>query len=168
MKTHVTEIRRAAPADAVAISAIHMAAWKGAYSGIIPHKTLNTMLERRGPEWWRRAIMRSTQILLADVGGIVAGYATLGPNRARQLPQRGEIYELYVRPEYQGTGIGSRLMAAARQNLAGQGLKGTVVWALEDNELAIAFYIGAGGRDIAEGVECFEGRTLRKVAFAWS
>ncbi|MCO4317431.1 GNAT family N-acetyltransferase [Phyllobacterium sp. 21LDTY02-6] len=168
MKTHVTEIRRAAPADAVTISAIHMAAWKGAYSGIIPHKTLNTMLERRGPEWWRRAIMRSTQILLADVGGIVAGYATLGPNRARQLPQRGEIYELYVRPEYQGTGIGSRLMAAARQNLAGQGLKGTVVWALEDNELAIAFYIGAGGRDIAEGVECFEGRTLRKVAFAWS
>jgi len=167
MNTHVIEIRRAELADTAAISAIHLAAWNGAYAGIIPHRALNTMLQRRGPDWWNRAIKRSTQILVADVGGVVAGYATLGPNRARQLPQKGEVYELYVRPEYQGFGLGSRLLGAARRSLGDQGLKGMVIWALEDNGLAISFYQGAGGQDAAEGVECFEGKTLKKLAFVW-
>ncbi|WP_457299548.1 N-acetyltransferase family protein [Phyllobacterium sp. P5_D12] len=168
MNTHVIEIRRAHMADAVAISAIHLAAWQGAYAGIIPHRALNNMLERRGANWWAKAIQRSTQILVADVGGIVAGYATLGPNRARQLQQQGEIYELYVRPEYQGFGLGTRLLGAARRSLGDQGLKGMVIWALEDNNLAISFYQSAGGRDVAEGVECFDGKTLKKVAFVWN
>jgi ribosomal protein S18 acetylase RimI-like enzyme len=168
MKTHVIEIRRAELADAEAIAAIHLAAWKGAYAGIIPHRALNTMLERRGTAWWTRAIQRSTQVLVVDVAGVVAGYATLGPNRARQLPQKGEVYELYIRPEYQGVGLGSRLLGAARRNLVDQGLKGLVVWALEDNDLAVSFYQGAGGRDVAEGVECFEGKTLKKIAFVWN
>lgn len=168
MNTHAIEIRRAELTDAEAISAIHLAAWKGAYTGIIPHRALNTMLERRGAAWWTRAIQRSTQVLVADVGGVVAGYATLGPNRARQLPQKGEVYELYIRPEYQGFGLGSRLLGAARRNLIDQGLKGLVVWALEDNDLAVSFYQGAGGQDAAEGVECFEGKTLKKIAFVWN
>ncbi len=168
MNTHVTEIRRAELADAEAISAIHLAAWEGAYTGIIPHKALNTMLERRGASWWSRAIQRSTQILVADIGGVVAGYATLGPNRARQLPQKGEVYELYIRPEYQGFGLGTRLLGAARRSLIDQGMKGLVVWALEDNDLAVSFYESAGGRDVAEGVECFDGKTLKKLAFVWN
>ncbi|MBA8899931.1 MULTISPECIES: GNAT family N-acetyltransferase [unclassified Phyllobacterium] len=168
MNTHVTEIRRAELADAGEISAVHLAAWQGAYRGIIPHRSLNTMLHRRGADWWARAIRRSTQILVADIGGVIAGYATLGPNRARQLPQKGEVYELYIRPEYQGLGLGTRLLGASRRSLVDQGLKGMVVWALEDNDLAINFYQNAGGKDVAEGVECFEGKTLKKIAFVWN
>ncbi|TIU76380.1 MAG: GNAT family N-acetyltransferase, partial [Mesorhizobium sp.] len=43
-----------------------------------------------------------------------------------------------------------------------------VVWALEDNHNALAFYAGNGGRDIAEGVEVFEQKALKKVAFVWN
>jgi hypothetical protein len=32
---------------------------------------------------------------------------------------------------------------------------------------ALAFYAGAGGRDVAEGVEVFDQKALRKVAFVW-
>ena len=88
-------------------------------------------------------------------------------NRSRDLPQQGEIYELYIRPEYQGVGFGSRLFAAARQKLKSHGLKGLVVWALEENAGALDFYAGAGGRDVAEGVEVFDSKALRKVAFVW-
>ena len=42
-----------------------------------------------------------------------------------------------------------------------------VVWALEDNLNAMSFYSGFGGRDIAEGVEVFDQKALRKVAFVW-
>lgn len=168
MKALTIDIRRAEPRDAQAVSDVHYAAWRGAYTGIIPHRALNTMLQRRGPEWWARAIRRSAHVLVADVGGTVAGYATLGPNRARLLPQKGEIYELYIRPEYQGVGLGTRLFSAAFSQLAERGLDGTVVWALADNDLALAFYRGAGGRDVAEGMETFDGKELRKIAFVWS
>ena len=85
------------------------------------------------------------RVLVVEIGGKVAGYATIGRNRARELPQQGEIYELYLRPEYQGIGLGSRLFAAARDKLACHGLKGLVVWALEENGTAVAFYAAPAG-----------------------
>ena len=167
MTTLTVDIRKAEPRDAGAIADVHHEAWRGAYAGIIPHRALNAMISRRGRDWWANAIRRAASVLVIEVGGQVAGYATLGRNRARELRQQGEIYELYLRPECQGIGLGSRLFAAAREKLASHGLKGVVVWALEDNANALAFYASAGGRDIAEGVEIFDQKALRKIAFVW-
>jgi ribosomal protein S18 acetylase RimI-like enzyme len=167
MTTLAIDIRKAEPRDAAAIADVHYEAWRGAYAGIIPHRALNAMLNRRGRDWWANAIRRAAFILVVDVGGQIVGYATLGRNRARELPQQGEIYELYLKPEWQGIGLGTRLFAAARQKLAVHRLKGLVVWALEDNTGALGFYSGAGGRDVAEGVEVFDQKALRKVAFVW-
>ncbi|MEP9397497.1 GNAT family N-acetyltransferase [Mesorhizobium sp. KR2-14] len=167
MNTLIIDIRKAEPRDAEQIAEVHHLAWQGAYAGIIPHRALTAMINRRGSAWWANAIRRAATVLVVEIGGTIAGYATVGRNRARELPQQGEIYEIYLRPEYQGIGLGSRLFAAAREKLAGHGLKGLVVWALEDNDNALAFYAGAGGRDVAEGVEVFDQKALRKVAFVW-
>lgn len=167
MKTLSIDIRRADPQDAEAIAAVHDRAWRGAYAGIIPHRALNAMIGRRGPRWWANAIRRSATVLVLEVGGEVAGYATLGRNRARHLGQGGEIYELYLSPEYQGIGMGRRLFEAARDMLTAHGFRGLVVWALEENAPAVSFYLGAGGRDVAEGVEVFGSKALRKIAFVW-
>lgn len=168
MKTQTIGIRRAEPRDAGDIADVHQLAWSGAYSGIIPHKALNTMLQRRGKEWWSNAIRRATSVLVVEMDGVIAGYATYGRNRVSDLAEQGEIYELYVRPEYQGIGLGTRLFAAAQEALARHDLKGLVVWALEENNTATAFYEGLGGRDVAEGVEVFDAKALRKVAYTWN
>src|SRR5687768_7941443 len=167
MNTLTIDIRKAEPGDAAAIADVHHQAWRGAYSGIIPHRALNAMIGRRGQDWWANAIRRAATVLVVEIGGKLAGYATIGKNRARELAQQGEIYELYLRPEYQGIGLGSRLFNAAREKLADSGLKGMVVWALEENGGALSFYEGAGGRDAAEGVEVFDQKALKKVAFVW-
>ena len=167
MNTLTIGIRKAEPGDAPAIAEVHHEAWRGAYAGIIPHRALNAMINRRGSQWWANAIRRAAAILVVEIGGKVSGYATLGRNRARELTQQGEIYELYLLPECQGVGLGRRLFSAARQHLADFGFKGMVVWALEDNSGALSFYEGAGGRDIAEGVEIFDHKALKKVAFVW-
>ena len=167
MNTLTIDIRKAEPRDADAIAEVHHEAWRGAYAGIIPHRALTAMINRRGGEWWANAIRRAATVLVIEIGGKIAGYATLGRNRTRELKQQGEIYELYLRPECQGIGLGTRLFAAARQRLADHGLKGMVVWALEENDNALAFYTGAGGRDVAEGVEVFDQKALKKVAFVW-
>ncbi len=167
MKTLTVGIRRAEEDDAAAIASIHQAAWQGAYAGIIPHRALTAMINRRGQSWWASAIKRAASVLVVEVGGKVVGYATIGRNRSRDLKQEGEIYELYVRPEYQGIGLGTRLFQAARERLSGHRLKGLVIWALEDNANATSFYHGIGGRDVAEGVEIFDQKALRKIAFVW-
>lgn len=168
MKTLSIDIRKAEPGDAAAIASVHHEAWEGAYSGIIPHGALNAMLSRRGARWWSNAIRRAASVLVVEIDGRIVGYATIGRNRARDLTQEGEIYELYLRPEYQGVGLGTKLFRAARARLAAHGLKGMVVWALEDNEGAQSFYRGAGGRDVAEGVEIFDQKALKKVAYIWN
>ena len=86
-------------------------------------------------------------------GDKVAGYANYGRNRARTLHFDGEIYELYLRPEYQGLGFGRRLFSAARKDLMQSGLKSLVVWALSDNEPAVEFYRALGGRLVELGVD---------------
>jgi len=167
MRALTLDIRPAQPRDAVAVADVHALAWNNAYAGIIPHRALRAMIGRRDHRWWQRAIRRGTSMLVIDMDGIIAGYVTFGLNRARALPQDGEVYELYLRPEYQGIGLGSRLFSAARERLVGHGCSGMVVWALKDNHGALEFYQGKGGTPVAEGAETFDGQRLRKIAFVW-
>ncbi len=167
MSTILIEIRRAKPSDAAAVAGTHDEAWRTAYQGIIPGTELEKLISRRGSHWWDSAIRKGSRIALMQFGDSVAGYANYGRNRARSLFYDGEIYELYLRPEFQGLGFGRRLFTAARRDLAQSGLKSLVVWALSDNEPAVEFYRALGGRAVARSSERFGTRVLDKVAFAW-
>ncbi|MDI3469629.1 MAG: GNAT family N-acetyltransferase [Pseudolabrys sp.] len=167
MSTVVIEIRRAKPSDATAVAGTHDESWRNAYQGIIPGNELDRLISRRGPEWWDSAIRKGSRITLLQFGDTVAGYANYGRNRARSLTYDGEIYELYLRPEYHGLGFGRRLFTAARKDLAQSGLRSLVIWALSDNEPAVGFYRSMGGRAVARSSEKFGDKTLDKVAYAW-
>ncbi|MBV9347320.1 MAG: GNAT family N-acetyltransferase [Pseudolabrys sp.] len=167
MTTVVIEIRRAKIADAEAVAATHDEAWRAAYQGIIPGNELDKLISRRGPSWWDSAIRKGSRITLMQFGEQIAGYANYGRNRARSLFYDGEVYELYLRPEFQGLGFGRRLFNAARKDLGQSGMRSLVVWALSDNEPAVEFYRSLGGRAVARSSEKFGDKTLDKVAYAW-
>ncbi|MCQ0987834.1 GNAT family N-acetyltransferase [Jiella marina] len=167
MPTITAEIRFADPKDASALASVHESAWRGAYSGIIPHRCLNGMIERRHSSWWTRAVNSGAGILVVDYGGEIVGYATMGRNRTNALAVRGEIYELYLKPAYQGVGFGRRLFNASQRLLKERGFSSVAVWALVDNAMATQFYEGMGGVAVADGEECFDGKKLRKVAYVW-
>ena len=101
-------------------------------------------------------------------GETIAGYANYGRNRARSLYYDGEIYELYLRPEFQGLGFGRRLFTAARRDLAQSGMTSLVVWALSDNDPAVGFYRALGGKAVARSSEKFGDKQLDKVAYSWN
>ena len=167
MSTVLIEIRRAKLSDAAEVAATHDAAWRGAYQGIIPGTELEKLVSRRGPDWWQSAIRKGSRIALMQFGDKIAGYANYGRNRARSLYYDGEIYELYLKPEFQGLGFGRRLFTAARRDLAQSGMKSLVVWALSDNDPAVEFYRALGGRAVARSSERFGTKVLDKVAFSW-
>jgi ribosomal protein S18 acetylase RimI-like enzyme len=168
MSTVLIEIRRARTADAKAVADTHDEAWRTAYQGIIPGLELDRLIAKRGAGWWHGAIRKGSRISLLAFGDTVAGYANYGRNRARSLQYEGEIYELYLRPEFQGLGFGRRLFMAARRDLVHSGLKSLAVWALADNERAVEFYRALGGKAVARSSERFGDKTLDKVAFGWN
>ena len=160
-------MRWSTAADAAGLADLHGATWRYAYAGIIPGLTLERMIARRGRTWWARMHERGFRALVAETAGTVTGYATLGRGRGGS-PRTGEIYELYVRPEHHGCGVGRRLFAGARRELALHGLDRLVVWALADNTVACRFYAALGGAECGRTEDRFCGVPLAKVGFAWA
>ena len=163
----VISIRTARLGDEVEIASVHDAAWRDAYSGVIPGRELERMIQRRGPTWWRQAIRGGTRLTVLDFADRIAGYASYGRNRMPALGHGGEIFELYLAPEYQGAGLGKRMFQAARDDLAAHGYRAFVVWALADNERAVEFYRRLGGAVVRRARERFGGDTRERVAFGF-
>ena len=81
-----------------------------------------------------------------------------GTAAAGQTPQK--LQELYLRPEYQGIGLGTRLFAAALRRVKARGYARVLVRALADNDRANHFYERRGGKVVARTDETLGGRTL--------
>lgn len=167
MTTKTIRIRVAESRDAERVAAIHDASWMEAYRGIIPGAHLDRMVQRRGAAWWSRAIQRGSRISVLDFDGIPIGYTSYGRNRAASLPYRGEIFELYLTPEFQGLGFGLRLFNSARRELANLGLGSFVVWSLGENERAVKFYEKLGGLLVGRAHERFGDTACERLAYGW-
>jgi ribosomal protein S18 acetylase RimI-like enzyme len=167
MMEAVITIRNAREGDAEGIAAVHDASWRDAYRGIIPGRELERMIARRGPCWWDSAIIRGSRLLVLDFDETIGGYASYGRNRVPSLQYGGEIFELYIAPEFQGLGFGTRLFEVARRDLAEYGYPSFLVWALADNERAVRFYLKLGGRIVRQAIERFGSETRSRVAFAF-
>lgn len=163
----VISIRAARVGDENDIAVVHDSAWREAYRGVIPGRELERMIARRGPVWWRHAIMRRTPLLVLEFGESVVGYVSYGRNRVPTLGYGGEIFELYLAPECQGCGFGRRMFEAARKDLVSHGYGSLVVWALAGNERAIGFYRRLGGRVVRRAHETFSGQQRERVAFGF-
>lgn len=167
MATIDIQIREARSGDAAAISAAHNAAWQNVYSGIIPGMTLNRMIARRDLTWWKKAIGNGGNIRVLVFGEDIAGYASIRRNFRGGYRVMGEICELYLKPEYQGTGLGGRLFLETLKAVRRKYGSGCIVWALRQNDRACSFYRHMGGKEVAVSVDRFDGVALEKVAFVW-
>jgi GNAT superfamily N-acetyltransferase len=159
MTSLVIDVRPAREADAAGLADVHAAAWREAYSGIIPALTLERMIARRGPAWWRGMLARRL-LLVLEVGGTVAGYASVAAASGRARPGVAEIQELYLAPQYQGIGLGGRLFTAVLKTARRRGFGRALVRALDANDRAKEFYRRRGGRMIARTEETLGERAL--------
>jgi GNAT superfamily N-acetyltransferase len=159
-------IRVGRPADAADVATVFRDSWRLAYTGMLPEPYLSRMLTARDATWWSRAMRSSEAILVLDVAGTLAGYATFG--RARTPSRyRGEIYELYLAPIYQGVGYGEHLFEACRSKLDAHKVRGLLVWALAENTQALDFYHRRGGRPVGRQFELMGRQRVEKIAYGW-
>ncbi len=75
-------------------------------------------------------------------------------------------YALYVAIDWQGKGLGRRLLGALFSQLQGAGVSDAYLWVLAGNP-ARFFYETMGGTRVAERRESFAGTLLAEIAYGW-
>lgn len=165
------KIRHATIADADEMAAIYVDAWRSAYPGMVPDKVLVQMSKRDQALRWASAVSArrsSDAIVIAESAqqGIV-GFGSCGRARQTLLAQDGEIYTLYVGPEYQESGVGRELLHRMFNLLVENELVSAVVWVLAANP-ARFFYETMGGRYVAERTERVWNRDIAQIAYGWA
>ena len=96
----------------------------------------------------------------------VVGIASGGPNREDSPVFTGELYGLYVIPEFQRRGIGRKLVEAISAHLLSITKKSMLVWSLSEEPYR-RFYEKLGGLLLGERVVQIGGASVREVAYGW-
>ncbi|THV41617.1 GNAT family N-acetyltransferase [Glycomyces buryatensis] len=142
------KIRTAGPADADEIVQVKNASWREAYAGIIPDEDLASLPDVPGERFVRSLSSPKpfTLNLVAERGQDVVGWAATGWYREEVGEDEvgpgspGEVWAIYVHPDFQGRGIGYALMREAHRHLTETGLAPIRLWMLEGNESGSRFY----------------------------
>jgi RimJ/RimL family protein N-acetyltransferase len=131
-------IRDAELGDAPDLARVHVSSWQTAYVGLIDQAFLDAMSVESRIERWKLLLGQDrTRVLVIEVEGSVVGFCSLG---ATDHEGWGEIYAIYVDPEYWGGGLGRELLAAGETALSASGHGRAVLWVLEGNLRARVFY----------------------------
>ena len=167
----MTTIRPARAADATAIGRIHVETWRDTYAGMLPDRVLVEMSDAvEGGQWARILGGGRDRVLVAEAGGAggagIVGFGSCGKARAGALGFEGEVYTLYVLPDYQGKGIGRLLLEALFQRMKADGYRSALVWVLQENP-ACFFYEAMGGRPAASRTERLWGADVAERAYGW-
>jgi GNAT superfamily N-acetyltransferase len=132
--------------DAAAIARVHTRSWQVGYAHAFPEEALRAIsVERRAEFWsrWLATLAPRAAIVVADLNGDVAGFASVGAAREGDVGT-GELYAIYVDPDRWGTGIGRALIAEAEERLRAASFGEAILWVLDDNPRARRFYEAAG------------------------
>jgi GNAT superfamily N-acetyltransferase len=141
-------VRPATVDDAEAIETVRIATWRASYRGIVPDAYLDSLeIKSSRVDRLRAAIDR------ADAGARVVGVADsqvigmgiAGAPEDDQMPKDvGEIFAVYVLPEWQGRGVGRTLLARLISALQALGYQSAILWTLRDLPPTRRFYEANG------------------------
>src|SRR5438874_8159292 len=115
-------IRPARSGDAGGIARLDVETWRTTYAGVLSASYLVGLSERRREAGWRSVILREPRDVrvAVDAAGTIVGFGSCGPHRSDRF-FAGEVFTLYVAPDWQNQGIGRRLLIALFRRLVATG-----------------------------------------------
>lgn len=158
-------IRIARPGDAAAIAAVHVAAWRSAYAGLLPAEYLAGLSTVRHAAMQDRAIRGGKGVLVAEAAGEVVGFCTVGRARTAGLGD-GEVQTLYVADDHREAGLGRALLRAGAGWLEERGCASLFLWVLAGNGSRY-FYERMGGKPVRREVTHVARQPFEQLAYAW-
>jgi len=155
-------VRHGTVADADAMGALHIAAWRAAYAGVMDATALASATSGERADAWREFFAgragareatsrRAPTVLVAEAGGRLLAMSVVGDarERAAHMPT-GELWMLNAHPDAFGSGAATALHTAALGELAAMGHAEAYLWVARDNARARRFYAREGWLDDGE------------------
>jgi ribosomal protein S18 acetylase RimI-like enzyme len=160
-------IRPARPGDARHIARLDVETWRATYAGILTTPFLVGLSARRRELGWAAVIEREPRDVrvAVDGDGEILGFGSCGRNRG-DAEFAGEVFTLYVAPDWQNQGIGRQLLLALFERLVAQGCASAIIWVLRDNPGRF-FYRRLGGREVRHKVFAVGGKRTAAAGYAW-
>lgn len=166
----MVNIRKAVLEDAPAIAAVHVAAWRESYRGIVADEVLNNLSIQRRTDQWVDSLSDEKhayhRAFVAEMDGQVVGFASYGLPQINSANFGGELFAIYILKAAHKMGIGRRLVQIVVNGLRAMGSKSMMVWVLRDNP-ARGFYERLGGEYLYEKPIEIGGATLMEIAYGW-
>lgn len=160
-------IRAARPGDARRIARLDVDTWRATYAGILTTPFLVGLSAQRRELGWAALIEREPRDVqvAVDGDGEILGFGSCGRSRGdREFA--GEVFTLYVSPDWQNQGIGRGLLFALFERLVAQGCGSAIIWVLRDNP-ARFFYQRLAGREVRHRSFVVGGKSIAAAGYAW-
>lgn len=160
-------IRIARPGDAKRIARLDVETWRAAYAGILATPFLVGLSAPRRELGWSTVIEREPRDVrvAVDNDGEILGFGSCGRSRAG-AEFAGEVFTLYIAPDWQNQGIGRRLLLALFGRLVALGCGSAIIWVLRDNPGRF-FYQRLGGREVRRKHFVVGGKRIEAAGYAW-
>ena len=162
-------IRPAEVNDAPALARVHVDSWRAAYNGLVPDSSLRRFTYEWREECFRQSLATSAEgTYELQLGEEAVGFLTVGTARDPDLnvSRTGEIWGIYISPDYWRKGIGKRFVDEAERILKSRGYEDAVLWVLEGNQQARRFYEAMGFNLDGESKDIDWGTPLKAVRYA--
>ena len=168
----VVTLREASVADAGGIAAVHVAAWRETYTGLVPEAMLAALSVEDREARWKRILANSkaASVSVACEGERIVGFGSCGSQRDASLEALGfdaEITALYLLQSHQRQGIGRAMMQRIAAELTARRCSAATLWVLRENLPAREFYARLGGEMVAEREEVRPDARLVELAYGW-
>jgi ribosomal protein S18 acetylase RimI-like enzyme len=160
--------RDASAQDFDAIAALQIENWRSAYRGILPDAYLDDTVVEERREYWRAVSHAGPEgqlVLVTTTGDVLAGFISVYLDADAEVD--ATIENLHVSPQFQGCGLGRRLLAAAAERLIAIPATSVCLWVFDANVDAIRFYRRLGGKADAYGYDDFADAHAPHTRIIW-
>jgi GNAT superfamily N-acetyltransferase len=190
-KLDTIRLRLPTIADVPELARMHVASWLATYRAVIADDSLDAITPQGFEQFHIRnfapaseggGIADPQRVFLVAVDRAddsrIVGFSRGGPSRAQsprgdvlpaavQNAHSAELYAIYLRPEFIGSGLGRMLLGAVLDGLRERAHTSLCVWVLENNAIGRRFYERLGGSLVGEAPFTLDGRTYPQVAYGW-
>ncbi len=169
-------LRNANVNDIDNLARAYVKCWHETYSDILHTKDLAEITFESALKKWRSDFIEQINdadraiFVIENEDNEIIGFASCGATnqRAQKILGQGEIFELYLRRDHQGYGLGKALMLAVSRWLISRGLFTGGTWVAEDNVQGCNFCEDLGAAPSGRREDTLENGKLVSIAYVWN
>ena len=143
-------IRKIKREDCFQVAHIVTIVWNETYKGIVTDNFLDKLYqseEDRGKKSFEKFNEKENHQYVLEINNKIVGFINVGSCNENELTDCGEIYAIYIIKDYQGYGLGKKLIDIGIKELKTMGYNKMVIGCLKGNPTN-EFYKHIGGKYI--------------------